>query len=409
MQLPLPFYIGLRYTAARRKSQMVSFLSAISISGLVVGVGLLIVVLSVMNGFDRELRERILGLVPQAVINERGGLEDWQSLRQQLEQDPDIVAATPFVQLNGLINHRKNTTPVMLYGVDPEIEYSLSLIHEYVDKNTFYSLNNSEPGILLGKILAEQLQVAVTDKVMLVMPGTTHSAATFGYFQVRGIIESNTELDNSLAITSLEQASALSSTPGRVTGLRLKLDDLFIAPEIVYQNLIKLGPNYSGSNWTRTYGNLYEAIRMSKSLVGLLMFLIVAIAAFNVISTLVMVVIDKQSDIAILRTLGASTKKIIGIFMVQGSTIGLIGTSIGIIAGCLLSLVAEDLVRLVESLFNVQFLKSDVYPLTYLPTEILLTDILRVGFIAFAMSFFAALYPAWKASKVEPAEALRYE
>ncbi len=409
MQLPLPFFIGLRYTAARRKSQMVSFLSAVSISGLVVGVGLLIVVLSVMNGFDRELRERILGLVPQAVINQRGGLEDWQSLRAQLEQDPDIVAASPFVQLNGLISHRKNTTPVMLYGVDPEIEYSLSLISEYVDKEVFYSLNSEEPGIFLGKIVAEQLEVDVSDKVMLVMPGVDRGAATFGYFEVRGIIESNTELDNSLAITSLGQASVLSPTPGKVTGLRLKLDDLFIAPQVVYENLVKLGPDYYGSNWTRTYGNLYEAIRMSKSLVGLLMFLIVAIAAFNVISTLVMVVIDKQGDIAILRTLGASTKKIIGIFMVQGSTIGLIGTLIGIATGCLLSLVAEDLVRVIESVFNVQFLKSDVYPLTYLPTEILFADILQVGLIAFTMSFFAALYPAWKASKIEPAEALRYE
>ena len=410
MPKSLPFYIGLRYIGARRKSQMVSFLSAISITGLVVGVGLLIVVLSVMNGFDRELREKILGLMPQAVINHHDGIEDWQTLKQQLELDPEIVSASPYIQQYGLLNHRNNTMAIMLYGVDPETEYQTSLIGDYVSKESFFSLQESEPGILLGVNIAEKLQVQPQQKVMLVVPGDDgNRGASFGYFVVRGVIKSNTELDNALALTSLGHAAELTDMPERVTGMRVRLRDLFSAPSLVYKKLIELGSGYYGSSWTRNYGNLYEAIRMSKNLVGLLTFLIVAIAAFNVISTLVMVVMDKQGDIAILRTLGASTRKIIGIFIVQGSVIGIVGTALGLGFGCLLALVVEDLVKVIEFVFHMQFLKSDVYPLTYLPTEIRAADILQVTLVALVMSFVAAMYPAWKASQIQPAEALRYE
>jgi len=411
MSQPFSFYIGLRYTGARRRSELVSFLSAVSISGLVVGVALLIVVLSVMNGFDRELRERILGLVPQAAIKHRAGVEDWQALVAEVEKDERIVAAAPFVQLNGLVSFRKTTEPVVIYGIDTVLEQRVSHIARYVDPKLLETLNGTDSTLLLGAAVAEKLHLQVGDKLLVVVPNASsaNAAPQLRYFELSGIIRSKTELDNTLALSSLNHASTLAGAPGVVHGVRLKLTDLFDAPQVVYQNLVKLGVGYTGSNWTRTHGNIYHAIHMSKNLVGLLMSLIVGIAAFNVVSTLVMVVIDKQSDIAILRTLGASTRTILSIFIVQGSVIGLLGTGLGVLIGCLLALGVQGFVQLVESVFQVQFLKSDVYPLTYLPAEIRVADILNVSITALSLSFLATLYPAWKASRVLPAQALRYE
>lgn len=407
----LPFYIGLRYTGARRQSRSVSFLSGVSMAGLAVGVSLLILVLSVMNGFDRELRERILGLVPQAAIYHRQGIEGWRTLRKQLEASPDVVAASPFVQLEGLVSHGKASMFVALYGFDPEAEQHVSLINDYVTPSVQQAIQSGDAVLLLGKLVAEKLGVDVNDKVMVVVPDKRRATRTpkIAYFRVAQIIESQTELDANLALTSLHHASALSSQPERVSGLRLKLYDLFDAPRVVYQLNAELGAEYYSNNWTRTHWNLYQAIQMSKNLVGLLMTLIVAIAAFNVVATLVLVVVDKQGDIAILRTLGMSSRRIMGVFMVLGAAIGIIGTLLGVLVGCGLALGAQSFVSGVEALFNVQFLQSDVYPLTYLPTEIRMGDILSVTFTALLMSLLATLYPAWKAARVQPAEALRYE
>lgn len=411
MSLPLSAFIGLRYTSSKRRSQSISFLSAVTITGLAVGVGLLITVLSVMNGFNRELRERILGLAPQAAIYHYDGIEDWPDTVSVLEQDPNILAAAPFVQLYALFNYRKNTEAAVLYGFDPEQERRVSILHEFVDKDLLARIQGDEPVVVLGKTIADKLGVALDQKIMVVVPSAKSGsrAPKIDYFTVAGIVESKTELDASLVLTSLARAAGFTNNKTRVTGVRLKVGDLFAAPTIVYENLVALGPGYYGSNWTRTHGNLYHAIKMSKQLVGLLMSLIVAIAAFNVVSTLVLVVADKQGDIAILRTLGASTRRIMAIFMVQGTTIGLIGTGLGVLGGCLLTFAVQDFVQLIEYLFGVQFLKSDVYPLTYLPTEVLVSDIVRVSFTALSMSILATLYPAWKASRVNPAEALRYE
>lgn len=408
----LPVVIGLRYTGAKRKkSQLVSFLSGISITGLVVGVGLLITVLSVMNGFDRELRENILGLVPQAVINHNDGIAQWQPLVESLTADKDIQAAAPYVQTYGLVAVGKQAEPVVLYGIEPEYELTVSRITDFIEPNVLASLTLGDPGILLGKDLAAKLKVSIGSKVMMVVPGADsgRAAPKTGYFKVLGLVDSKTELDATLAITSITNSLPLTPHPQAVTGVRLKLNNLFDAPYVVYRHLMELGPGYSGNNWTRTHGNLYHAIKMSKSLVGLLMSLVVAIAAFNVVSTLVLVVVDKQGDIAILRTLGITTKQIMAIFITQGTTIGLIGTAFGLLVGCVLSMLVQQIVRIVEALFGVQFLKSDVYPLTYLPSEILLSDILSVGITAFVMCFLATLYPAWKASRIQPADALRYE
>lgn len=412
----LSTFIGLRYTGAKGQSQSVSFLAGVSMLGLAVGVSLLILVLSVMNGFDRELREKILGLAPQAAIYHRQSIDDWRVLRDQIEGVPGVVAAAPFVQLEGLVSHRNEAMFVSIFGFDPDAEQRVSLINDYVLPEVQARISAGEKIILLGKNIAQKLAVEVGDKVMLVVPDKTRSSGspTIAYFEVGQVIESKTELDSTLALTSLRHASLLLGNGGAVSGLRLKLVDLFQASSVAYKVTSQLNAEdfstpYYSSNWTRTHWNLYQAIQMSKSLVGMLMSLIVAIAAFNVVSTLVLVVIDKQGDIAILRTLGVSGRGVMAIFMVMGAAIGVLGTLAGVLIGCLFALGVQDFVLMVESVFGLQFLQSDVYPLTYLPSEIRASDIVSVTFTALAMSLLATIFPAWKASKIQPAEALRYE
>ena len=407
----LTFLVGARYGISRRHSQLVSFISSLSIASLVIGVALLVLVMSIMNGFDRELRERILGIMPQATIYQRYGIEEPQPLIDELESHPQVLAAAPFVQLQGLLAHQKRVSPVNLFGIDPAQEARLSSLKEYLPEQGFDQLSQSSQGILIGRGIADTLQVEPGDSVSLIIPRTGGGNPTpnIRMLTVLAVFDSGTEIDHGLALMGLEAASSLSEFPGTVTGIRLQVNDLFSAPAVVRQLVNALPPGFYGSDWTRTQGNLYEAIHMSKNLVEMLLFLIIAIAAFNLVSTLIMVVVDKQGDIAILRTLGASTGEIIGIFMVQGGLIGLIGTALGVAVGVLLSLCVTDAVQWLERLLNVRFLESDVYPISYLPSDLQWSDVAQIAVTALIISFFAALYPAWRASRVQPAEALRYE
>lgn len=406
----LPFFIGLRYTGAGVRTQLVAFLARVSMLGLVVGVGLLLAVLSIMNGFDKELRETILGLVPQAAIYRHGGIEDWQSLQAQLQTDPRIAAAAPFVQASALVAKRARAEPVLIYGIDPAEERRVSRIEEFVSQSALKRLATEPDALVLGKGVAEKLALELDDAVMVLIPdGLREGATQVKYFTLVEFVSSGTELDNTLALTNLAGSSALAGMSGAVSGMRLKVTDLFRAHEVVWETLLRFGGQYYGSSWENTHGNLYHAIHLSKRLVALLMFLIVAIATFNVVSTLIMVVVEKESDIAILQTLGASSRTIMTIFMVLGTAIGLMGTFAGVVFGVGLSYLIEPLVNAIEGITGARFLNSDVYPLTYLPTEILASDVTFVVLVALAMSFLATLYPAWRASKVLPAEALRYE
>lgn len=408
--MSLALFIGTRYSGARAFNQSVSFLARVSVIGLVVGVGLLIAVLSIMNGFDRELREKILGLVPQAAIYQTGGIEDWHALQRFLEKQPGIAAAAPFVQLNGLVAVGQDAQPVVLYGINPDHERRVSRIGEYLDSEDLQTLQDQSNQLVLGVKIAERLALQVGQDVMVIVPDPESSnAPRIEYFTLLQILQTDTELDNALALTSLGSAASLTATATSVSGMRLRVDDLFAARDTTWEALLKLGPGFHGSSWASTHGNLYHAIHMSKKLVALLMSLIVAIAAFNVISTLVMVVIEKQGDIAILRTQGATTGAIMNIFIVLGTIIGVLGTLFGVLFGLCLSMVIEGLVKLVEGTFGMQFLKSDVYPITYLPTQIAWSDVALVAITSLAMSFLATLYPAWRASRVQPADVLRYE
>lgn len=426
-------FVGLRYAGARRRAQLVSFISGISILGLMVGVGLLLTVLSVMNGFEKELKDRILGIMPHGAIYHRYGVDDWLSLKQRLEANPSIQAAAPFVELQAMLSVGRKVKPAGLYGIDVAAESQVSVINQFVDESVFSQLAipqssdslkkntaapNDEndvavqmPGIILGKGLAESLSVSVGDRITVLVPNGQGRRALPKYKSLKlvGVINSGTELDFALALMDLETASALSDFPGRVSGLRVKTANLFEAPSIIHDQVRAMEYGHYGSDWTRTHGNLFHAVQMSKNLVGLLLFLIVAIAAFNVVSTLVMVVVDKQSDIAILKTLGASRSDIMAVFMVQGCVIGALGTGLGVVFGLLGSVFAQDLVAFIEQLFHVSFLNAEIYPVSYLPSQVQWPDFVLVSVVSLLMSLLATVYPAWRASRIEPADALRYE
>ncbi len=403
------FLVGTRYGISHRHSHLVSFISRLSTAGLVIGVALLILVMSIMNGFDRELRENILGVMPQASVLHRKSIDNADALIEQVKQHPHVIAATPFVQLHGLLSQQKRVAPAQIFGIDPAQEHTTSKLPEFLPEGTLDELANTPGAIVLGRGVAEKIDAQVGQSLSLVIPAEDGAAPRVKVVHVIAILDTHTDIDNGLALMELHHAAAIAGFPGQVTGVRLKVDDLFAAPQVVRDIMQNLPPDYYGSSWMHTHGSVYQAIQMSKNMVGMLLFLIIAIAAFNLVSTLIMVVVDKQGDIAILRTMGASTIEIMGIFMVQGGLIGLIGTSIGLVIGLVLSYFVTSIVQGIEKLLGVQFLKSDVYPTTYLPAEIVVNDVAKVVVTALLISFFVTLYPAWRASKIQPADALRYE
>lgn len=424
--------LGLRYTIARQRSRSVAFISRVTMMGIVLGVSLLIVVLSVMNGFDKELRERILQIMPQVTLYQTGGMQDWSSLREQLLSNEQIIGVSPFVELQAMVNVGKNTEPTLIYGIDHQLESTTSIIHQFLQPETRLALRNNKDAIVLGRGLADTLGVNIGSKVSVIVPRAEGQSVppVIRRLQVIDVLNTGTEIDAALALMDIRVAASLSvhgeSTYGKpisvdekshnvddkplvVSGIHLKLDDLFAAASLANNLQAQLPYGFYTTNWTRTHGNIYYAIQMSKKLVSLLLLLIIAIAAFNVVSTLVMVVLDKQSDIAILRTLGASNRQVIAVFMVQGTVISVIGTAIGVCVGVVLAWFVQDIVVFIEALLSVQFLKSDIYPISYLPAQLLWFDVLLVMAVSLSMSFLATLYPAWRATKVLPADALRYD
>ena len=402
--------IAYRYSGSRDSQQMTAFISRISTLGLVLGVALLIVVLSVMNGFDRELRERILGIMPQAVIYHRQGIERWAQKVAELKAYDGVTAAAPFVKVQALAYHKNKVAPLLLFGVDADAELQVSNIVQVVPDFRLILKNNPQ-ALLIGSGLAKKLSVAKGDRLSIIVPSDSNARnlPKIRSLRVVAILHTGTEADNSLALSNLTAAAKLTTESNRVSGLRLKVDDLFQAPNLARRISYDWGYGFYSSDWTRTHGNLYQAIQMSKQLVSLLLFLIVGIAAFNVVTTLIMVVSDKRADIAILRTLGASPGQVMAIFLLQGSMIGIVGTIIGVIIGVVLSLFVTDFVAWFEQLVGFQFLKSDVYPISYVPSDLQLGDVVLVASAALLLSALAAVYPAWKASRTAPAEALRYE
>jgi lipoprotein-releasing system permease protein len=410
---PYSLFIGARYTSSKRGSRLTTFLSRTAIAGLVVGVGLLIVVLSVMNGFEREMRERILGLVPHISLYAADPKADWRSTAERVEKIPGVVSASPLLQLNAMLVNGRDAQATLLFGVDPARESKATALSHFLAASAIERLQNDADTIALGQGLAHKLGVKVGDRITVIVPdrdaGTGNVRPHIARFTLAGLIASGTELDESLALLRLDAAQTLSGDNSNAIALRVSVNDLFAAPRIAGELWHVLDGKYYASDWTASQGNLYSAIALSKRLVGMMLAIIIAVAAFNVVSALVLVVNDKHGDIAILRSQGATSSGIVKIFLVQGFLVGAIGTGVGVIFGVALSLVITDLVAWLEHLLHLQFLRSDVYPISYLPSDIRCGDVLRVASTALIMSTLAAIYPAWRAAKVQPALALRYD
>ena len=415
MYKPLELFIGLRYTRAKRRNHFISFISFTSMMGIMLGVVALITVLSVMNGFHKEVRERILGMTSHATITAaRGGLKNWEQAIELSKAHPRVVGQAPFVEGQVMLANGANVSGAVLRGVLPEYEPRVSDVGEHMEYGAMTDLAPGKYRIIIGKELANILSVLPGDKVTVVTPQTTITPAgtmpRFKRFTVAGIFEVGMgEYDRGMALVHLRDARKLQRLGDAVTGVRLKLDDLYQAPRVSRELANQLPGLYRVSDWTYQHRNFFSALAMEKRMMGIILSLIVAVAAFNIVSTLVMVVTDKQADIAILRTLGASPRSIMAIFMVQGTTIGFIGTLLGIAGGIALALNLEVIVKWVEATFGIDFLDASIYYISELPSDLHWSDVGIISISAFIMTILATLYPAWRAARTHPAEALRYE
>jgi lipoprotein-releasing system permease protein len=411
----LPVYIGLRYTRAKRRNHFISFISLIAMLGIILGVWALITVLSIMNGFERELRERILGVASHVTITgAEGGVRDWERLSGQVGEFPDVTGVAPYVLGQGMLSKAQNVTGAIVRGVLPDEESTVSDIGDNMEEGSLESLQAGEYRVVVGSALARSLGLEIGDRVIVVAPKGQITPAgmlpRLRRFTVSGIFRIGMyEYDSGLALIHLDDARRLYQTGDEVTGLRLKLDKVFDAPLVRNSLAQSLPAGYYVSDWTREHQNFFRALKIEKRVMFIILFLIVAVAAFNIVSTLVMVVTDKQSDIAILRTLGMRPRGIMGIFIVQGMVVGVVGTVVGGIVGVITALNIETIVPFVESLLGFQVFPADVYVISDFPADMHWDDVIVVTLASLGMSALATLYPASRASRTQPAEALRYE
>lgn len=412
---PYELFIGLRYTRAKRRNHFISFISMISMLGIGLGVMALIVVLSVMNGFQKEIRARILGVTPHLqVISDSGQLNDWQHVLDIVTKDPEVRAAAPYVNGQGMVSLNDNVQGVMVRGILPDAEQRLTGLGDKMKHGALGDLRPGEFNIALGVDLARSLGAHVGDTVLLITPQGQITPAgmlpRLKQFHVVGIFEIGmSPYDNALALINLEDAQKLYRMGDGVSGISGSLHNLDRAPQVAFELEDKLPKDTYATDWTRQNANYFSVVAMEKKMMFIILSLIVLVAAFNIVSTLVMAVTDKQADIAILRTMGASPKSIMQIFMVQGMLIGLIGMATGVIGGVLIALNIGTLVPFIEHLFGVQFLSKEFYYISELPSDLQKTDVFVVAGMSFLISLLATLYPSWRAAKIQPAEALRYE
>ena len=411
---PLSIFVGLRYTRAKRRKNFISFISMTSMIGLALGVLAMIVVLSVMNGFQREMSSRILGMVPHAMIQGVKPLDDWRPVAAAAMKNPEVLAAVPFTELDGMLSYKGMMQPIQISGVDPAREGEVSIVADHIVQGRLDDLKPGEFGVVIGEITARRFRLNVGDKITLIVPEV--STAPGGItprmqrLNVVGVFMVGAELDGSMGLINAADAAEMQRwQPGQVQSVRLKLKDLYTAPEVSAAIVKGLGTGYKADDWTHTQGSLFSAMKMEKTMIGLLLLMIVAVAAFNIIATLIMVVNDKGADIAILRTIGATPRQIMGIFMVQGTVIGVAGTVIGGVLGVIAAINVSTIVGWLERVTGQHIFTSDVYFISNLPSELQAGDVMLICGAGLVLSFLATLYPAYRASQIEPAHALRYE
>ncbi|MDG1097102.1 MAG: lipoprotein-releasing ABC transporter permease subunit [Methylophilaceae bacterium] len=417
ISLPYELFVGLRYTRAKRKNHFISFISLTSMVGIALGVAALIIVLSVMNGFQAELRNRILGVASHIEITENNNkLTHWQALAAQAEAQPNVQASAPYVMAQGMLSNGQAVQGALVRGVLPSEEDRVADLGKSMQSGQLSELVSGEFNIILGTDLAYNLGVSVGDKVVLMAPQgqftPTGVIPRLKQFRVVGLFQIGMyEYDAGLALIHIEDAAKLYRMGEQVSGLRLKINDLFDAPTMTAElnkSLQPLGAYYI-TDWTQQHANFFKAIQLEKRVMFIILTLIVAVAAFNIVSTLVMAVTDKRADIAIMRTLGASPQSIMQIFIIQGALIGIIGTFFGAILGIVIALNIDTIIPFIENLFQIQFLAKDVYYISELPSKLEWNDTITIIVTSVVLSLIATLYPSYKASKINPVEALRYE
>ncbi len=405
--------IALRYTFAFGQGHLSTFLSSLSMLGLVLAIALLIIVLSVMNGFDKEMRERILDLVPHITVYSHQPMDDWRELRATVIDHPGVLEAAPFTQFDALFMRGSDIETARGIGLDPADQDLSSRLLRAWPAEQLADFRQRPDALVLGIDIARRLGVAPGDSLTLIVPGgglTGPGGPTrFESFYLAGLLDTGTELDQGAALVHLQTASRIAGLGDAVSGLRVVSSDIFGVSRIGWELVNILPVGHYTTNWMMTHGNLYSAIQLSRDLVSILLFSIIAVAAFNVVSSLVLVVFDKQDNIAILRTLGASGGDIAWIFVLQGAMIGLVGVGLGSLLGALGSQAVPGLVASLEQLLGMRFLNTDVYPVSFLPVDLLLQDVLAVGGVALLMCLVAALYPAWRAAKLAPALVLNQD
>ncbi len=415
MLTPYELFVGLRYTRAKRRNHFISFISITSMLGIALGVAALIVVLSVMNGFQKELRTRILGVAAHVQIVGMGGpLANWRQVGDEARRQPDVIASAPYIMAQGLLSHRQSVQGTIVRGILPANEATVADITGHMRAGSLDNLAPGAYGVVLGNELALSLGVRMGDRLVLIAPQGQVTPAgilpRLRQFTVVGVFEVGMyEYDAGLAFIHLQDAQKLYRLGDSVTGVRLKLTELFDAPRVARELAQEIGDDVYVTDWTRSHANFFRAVQIEKRVMFIILLLIVAVAAFNIVSTLVMAVTDKRADIAILRTLGAAPGDVMKIFIIQGALIGVIGTVIGVALGILLAINIDVIVPAIESVFSIQFLAKDVYYISDLPSDLQLEDVAAIALTAFALSLAATIYPSLRAARINPAEALRYE
>jgi lipoprotein-releasing system permease protein len=412
---PKELFIGLRYIRARRKSHFVSFIAFISIAGVALGVFALIVVLSVMNGFGNELRDRTLSMTSHATISGYDGyVRDWRSLLAKAEQNAEVVAAAPYIRKEVMLSNGRRVSGSLVRGIQPEMESRVSLVESKMISGSLMDLKPGEYGIVVGKELANSLGVYEGDRITVITPQASITAVgvmpRLRRFSVVGVFEVGMhQYDSAMAYMHLEDAAKLFSYEDKVNGVRLKFTDLFDAPRITRSIEKDFGEDYWVKDWSKQHKNFFRALQTEKTVMFIILLMMVSVAALNIVSTLMMTVTDKESDIAILRALGMRPSSIMTIFIIQGAFIGLFGTIIGVSAGVPVALNVFEIVSWLEQLFNTDFLPSDVYYISDISADVKVSEVITYALSAFSVTILATIYPAWRASRTLPAEALRYE